>query len=107
MPRYIVHFKYAPEGHKGLLKDKASSREQFLRHTYEKAGGKLEAMYWLTSGDHSGVCIVDADRDFNAAFSAAVLGSGAIAELKSQELMTSAEMDKALAKPATYKAPGA
>ena len=107
MPRYITFFTYSPEGYKGLLKDKASSREQYLRSTYQSAGGKLEAMYWLVTGENTGVAIAEADRDFGAAFSAAILSSGAIAELKTYELMTSSEMDEALAKPAVYRAPGA
>lgn len=107
MPRYIASFKYSQEGYKGILKDKATSREQFLRDTYERNGGRLDGMFWLNGGDYTGVCIVQAERDFGTAFTAAILGSGAVAELKIEEVMTSVEMDKALAKPVNYKAPGA
>jgi hypothetical protein len=40
MPKYLLLFKYSPEGAKGLLKEKAAPRETEIRKTFEGMGEK-------------------------------------------------------------------
>lgn len=53
MPKYLWLFKYSPEGAKGIFKEKATAREAAIRKMYEGIGGKVEAVYWMASGDYS------------------------------------------------------
>jgi hypothetical protein len=55
MPRYLGFFKYSAHGTEGFLKDKAAGREAATKQALESVGGKLVSMYWLVSGEYSGV----------------------------------------------------
>jgi uncharacterized protein with GYD domain len=39
------------------LKEKATGREAATRQALESVGGKLEAMYWIISGEYTGIGI--------------------------------------------------
>jgi uncharacterized protein with GYD domain len=107
MPRYLGLFKYSAEGNKGFLKDMAAGREAATRQALESVGGKLEAMYWMVSGEYSGIGIWELpDAASGAALSALTASTGAFSEVKSIELLTASEMDAALSKSMTYRAPG-
>jgi uncharacterized protein with GYD domain len=107
MPRYLGMFKYSAEGYQGLLKDKAAGRETATRQALESVGGKLVAMYWLVSGEYSGIGIWDfPDAASETALNALTASTGAFAKFKAIELLTSSEMDAALGKTMTFRAPG-
>jgi uncharacterized protein with GYD domain len=107
MPRYLVHFKYSPDGAKGFLKEKAASREAAIRKAYEGVGGKVEALYWATGGEYTGTVVVELpDAATGAAFMMVVGATGAFDGVKSTEALTSSELDRALAKTIAYRAPG-
>jgi uncharacterized protein with GYD domain len=107
MPRYLGMFKYSAEGYKGFLKDKAAGREAATRQALERVGGKLVAMYWLVSAEFSGIGIWDfPDAASATALSALTASTGAFAKFKQIELLTGSEMDAALGKSMTYRAPG-
>jgi len=108
MPKYLSLFKYTAEGTKGFLKDKAAGREAAVRKAVDSIGTKLEAFYWVSSGEYSGAAIVDMpDAAAGAAFIAMVESTGAFAEFKSIEILTASEFDRALAKSPAYRPPGA
>jgi uncharacterized protein with GYD domain len=107
MPRYLGMFKYSAEGNKGFLKEKAAGREAATKQALESVGGKLEAMYWIVSGEYTGIGIWEfPDAATGAALSALTASTGAFAEFKSIELLTAGEMDAALSKSMAYRAPG-
>lgn len=107
MPRYVLLFKYSPEGAKGFLKEKAEAREAAVKKAYASAGGKVEAVYWAAGGDYSGVVIAEMpDAASVAAFSMHVGSSGALDAAVGFEVLTSGEIDKALSKGMTYRPPG-
>ncbi len=108
MPKYLGLFRYSPEGAKGLIKEKAAAREAAIRKMYEGIGGKVEAMYWLGSGEYSGAVVVELpDAATGAAFLTVVGASGAFDTVVSMEVITSSDLDRALAKTTNYRAPGA
>ena len=108
MPRYLGFFRYSPEGAKGLLKEKAAPREAAIRKAYEGIGGKVEALYWAaSSGEYTGAVVVELpDAATGAAFGMVIQASGALDEVKSMEVITSSELDQALAKTMAYRPPG-
>jgi uncharacterized protein with GYD domain len=107
MPRYLNMFKYSPEGAKGFLKEKAAGREAALKKAIESAGGKLEAVYWVATGEYSGIAIFEApDAATVAAVGALVMSTGVALETRVIELLTASEMDRALGKSMAYRPPG-
>lgn len=108
MPRYVAFFKYSAEGARGMMKEKPSGREAAVRSAVEASGGKVELWGWLVSGEYNGLAVFDfPDPGRIAAFTTTVSASGASTDLRSFEILTSAEMDKALAAPSAYRSPGA
>ncbi len=107
MPKYLSLFKYSAEGAKGFLKEKAAAREAAARKAIESLGGKLEAFYWSSSGEYSGIAISELpDAATGAAFIAMVQSTGSFSEFKTIELLTASEIDRALGKSMTYRPPG-
>jgi uncharacterized protein with GYD domain len=107
MPKYLALFKYSEQGAKGLMKEKAAAREAAGRRAYESVGGKLEAIYWVPTGEYTGVEIVELpDAAAAAALTALAFSTGAFSEYRSIELLTTSEVDEALGKPMAYRPPG-
>jgi len=108
MPRYLGFFRYSPEGAKGFLKQKAVAREAEIRKIYEGIGGKVEAVYWAaTGGEYNGTVVVELpDAATSAAFGMVIRASGAFDTVTVTEVLTSSELDRALAKTMTYRPPG-
>jgi uncharacterized protein with GYD domain len=107
MPRYVNIFKYTPEGVKGFMKDKAAGREAALKKAIESAGGKLESLFWVATGEYSGLAIFESpDAGATAALGALAMSTGVVSETRVIELLTTSEMDRALGKPMTYRPPG-
>jgi uncharacterized protein with GYD domain len=107
MPKYLLLFKYSSEGAKGFLKEKAAPRETEIRKTIDRMGGKVDALYWATSGEHTGAIVVELpDAATGAAFLMIADATGAFDAVATMEVVTSSELDKALAKTITYRPPG-
>jgi uncharacterized protein with GYD domain len=107
MPKYLLLFKYSSEGAKGFLKEKATPREAEIRKTFGSMGGKVEEFYWATGGEHSGAIVVELpDAATPAAFTMVAEATGAFDAVAWTEVLTSSELDRALAKMTAYRPPG-
>jgi uncharacterized protein with GYD domain len=107
MPKYLLLFKYSPEGAKGFLKEKATPRETEIRKTFEGMGGKVEELYWTTGGEYTGAIVMELpSAATGAAFSMVAEATGAFVEVATMEVLTSSELDRALAKTIAYRPPG-
>jgi uncharacterized protein with GYD domain len=107
MPKYILLFKYSPDGAKGFLKEKAEAREAEIKKAYASVGGKVEAVHWAAGGEYTGVVVAEMpDAASVAAFAMLVGSSGALDTGVGFEVLTSKEFDKALSKGMTYRPPG-
>jgi uncharacterized protein with GYD domain len=105
MGKYLVMASYTAEGAKGLLKDGGTKRRQAAEQVIKSAGGKLEAFYFAF-GDADAYVILDApDHASAAAASVAINASGAVTT-KTIVLITPEEIDQAVKKSVTYRAPG-
>jgi uncharacterized protein with GYD domain len=94
MPKYLLLFKYSSEGAKGFLKEKAAPREAEIRKTFAGMGGKVQEFYWATGGATP------------AAFTMVAEATGAFDAVAWMEVLTSSELDRALAKTIAYRPPG-
>jgi uncharacterized protein with GYD domain len=105
MAKFLIEATYTAEGLKGLQKDKASGRKQAVTKLVEGLEGKLESMYY-TLGERDVILIVDVpDLVTGAALALSVSASGLVRS-KSTALLSVEEVDRALDKKVSYRAPG-
>jgi uncharacterized protein with GYD domain len=105
MPKFLGHGSYTAEGWKGVEKETATHRRDFVAKFLQSVGGKLETFYF-TFGEHDFVWIADfPDAATAAAVAIAVQESGMI---KSHQtlVLTVEEMDVALRRRVDFRAPG-
>ena len=105
MAKYLLAAAYTAEGAKGLLKDSGTKRRQAAEQAIKSAGGTMEAFYFAF-GKNDAYVIVDApDHASMAAASVSINASGAV-HTKTVVLLTPEEIDNAIKKTVTYRAPG-
>lgn len=105
MPKYLIEVTYTADGAKGLMKDGGTSRKQAAEQAMASAGAKMEA-FFFAFGDVDAYVICDApDHAAMSAASLTINAAGAV-RLKTIVLMTPEEMDQAVKKTVTYRAPG-
>ncbi len=105
MGKYLVTASYTSEGVKGVLKEGGTKRRQAAEQAIQSAGGKVEAFYFAF-GESDAYVIVDApDHASVAAASLAINASGAV-QAKTVVLLTPEEIDQAIQKRTSYRAPG-
>jgi uncharacterized protein with GYD domain len=105
MPKYLIQASYTAEGLKGLQKDKASGRRSAVAQAMEGVGGRLEAMYYGLGEDDVFV-IVDAPNIGSVAAMSIAASASGLVRTRTTALMTVEEVDAALAKSVSYRAPG-
>ena len=105
MPKYLIQASYTAEGLKGVQKDKASGRKAATIKAVESVGGKMENFYYALGPDDVVIIVDLPDNASAAALSVAASASGLI-HSKTTALLTVEEVDKALAKSVSFKAPG-
>jgi len=105
VPKYLIEATYTAEGAKGLMKDGGSKRKQAAEQAINSVGAKMEGFYYAF-GDVDAYVICDApDHAAMSAASLAINATGAV-RLKTIVLMTPEELDQAVKKSVTYRAPG-
>ena len=105
MPKYLITASYTAEGAKGLLKEGGTQRRQAADQVIKSAGGKMEAFYFAFGEDDAYVIIDAPDHASVAATAVAINASGAV-HTKTVVLLTPEEIDQAVKKNVTYRAPG-
>jgi uncharacterized protein with GYD domain len=105
MPLYLWRASYTAEGTKGLLKEGGSKRRAAVQQMLEQAGGKLLAFYFAFGDDDVYGIAEFPDTTTAAALSLAINASGAV-NLHSTMLLTPEEIDAAVKKSVSYRAPG-
>ena len=105
MPKYLVQFRYSPEGSKGALKEGGTKRRAAVKKAVESTGGTLDCFYY-SFGEFDGVLIADMpDAASVAALSLAVSATGA-ASNRTTVLLAPSEIDAAARKKLDYRRPG-
>ena len=105
MPKYMFQANYVGEGVKGLLKEGGSSRRAAVEKGAQSMGGKVEAFYYAF-GEVDAYVIVDLPDNAAAAAMALTVSASGAAAVKTVVLMTPEEVDIAVKKTPSYRAPG-
>jgi uncharacterized protein with GYD domain len=105
MAKYLFQASYTPEGARGVRKGGGSQRRAAIKDLIEKAGGKLETVYFAF-GKADVFIIADLpDHATAAALSLTINGAGAAAT-RTIVLLTPEEIDAAAKKTVDYRPPG-
>ena len=105
MPKYLAVASYTSEGIKGLTRAGGVSRRAVVEKLLKSLGGRLEAFYFAF-GENDAYLILDVPDNLTAAaISLAVAGAGAT-RMKTIELLTPEEIDRAMEKHVDYAPPG-
>jgi uncharacterized protein with GYD domain len=105
MPKFLVRGNYTTEGLKGLMKDGGTGRKAAVEKAVASLGGKVEAFYFAL-GDHDVYIVADLpDAIAATTIALAAVASGAVT-LNTVSLITPEEVDAAIKKTVTYRAPG-
>jgi uncharacterized protein with GYD domain len=105
MAKYLIRAQYSAEGLRGLQKDKASGRMRAATAAVEGLGGKVECMYFAL-GEDDVVGIMDCPDNITAAALGIAVSAAGLVRTRTTALMTVEEVDQALAKSVSYRAPG-
>ena len=105
MAKYLAHCNYVGEGIKGLLKEGGTARQAAVEKLVESVGGTVEAFYYAF-GETDLYVIADLpDNVTMTTLALLVAASGAIT-IKTTVLITPEEVDEAVKKTPSYRAPG-
>ena len=104
MPHYLFRARYSREGIQGVLKEGAESRIQVVRELFTSVGGSLESAYWAF-GDDDFIAIGELPDNAAAAAATRVAATG-VGSVSTTVLLTAAEVDDAVGRSVTYRAPG-
>ena len=105
MAKYLFQGSYIGEGLKGLLREGGTARVEAAKKLFASLGGTLDCFYFAF-GTEDLVVICDLPDNLSAvAFSLAINATG-MAQGRVTVLVTPEEMDAAVKKTPTYRAPG-
>ena len=105
MPKYLLEASYTLEGVKGLVKDGGSKRREAAEAAIKGLGGRVEAFYFAF-GDPDALVIADLPDNVSAAAASIAINASGAVNVKTIVLLTPEEMDGAVKKTVTYRAPG-
>jgi len=105
MPKFLIEGKYSVDGVKGLLKEGGSGRRAAIEKLAQSVGGKLDAIYYAF-GETDVFAILDMPDNASITALALTVGASGAVNIKTTVLMTPEEVDGAVKKSPTYRAPG-
>jgi len=106
MPKFLVEAAYTAEGFRGLQKDKASGRRDAVVKAVQGLAGKVEAFYFAM-GKRDVVVIVELPDAVSAAALSLAVSSSGLVRTATTALLGVEEIDRALARKLSWRAPGA
>ena len=105
MGKYLFRGQFTPDGLRGILKEGGSGRSKAVAALAESVGGTLES-YYFAFGDDSYFVVCDLPNDeAAAAIGITVSASGAVSN-STVKLLTGEQIDAAVKRSPTYRAPG-
>jgi uncharacterized protein with GYD domain len=105
MATFLVQFTYTEEGLKGVRKEGGSKRREATEQLVKSLGGKLLAFYFAF-GKYDGVAIIEMPENADTAAAGFTISASGAARTNTTVLLTPEEIDRAVKKSATYRAPG-
>lgn len=105
MPKYLLEANYVAEGIKGLLKEGGTSRRAAAEKAVKSVGGTMEAFYYAF-GETDAYVVADVPDNVSMAALALTINASGAVTTKTTILMTPEEVDAAVKKTPSYRAPG-
>ncbi len=105
MPKYLIQARYTTEGIKGLVADSGSGRRADVQAAVKSLGGTVEVFYYVF-GEDDAVVIVDLPNNITAAALALTISGAGAVRVRTTPLLTVEDLDQALEKKTSYRAPG-
>jgi uncharacterized protein with GYD domain len=105
MKKYLIKASYNSNGVKGIMKDGGSKRKSEVKKMIEGLGGKLESFYFAF-GEHDAYVTVELQDDITAAAAVSKVNSSGVISVSTTVLLTPEDVDAAIKKSVSYKAPG-
>ena len=105
MGHFLIKASYTQSGIQGVLKDGGTGRRAAIDALVASVGGTVESCYWAL-GDDDIIILVELPDAVAAAAVAATVGASGAASIRTTVLLTAAEVDAAVAKHPSYRAPG-
>ena len=105
MGKYLIRGSFTQDGLKGVLKEGGTSRRKAVAALAESVGGSLES-YYFAFGDDSYFITIDMPDDETAASVALTVGASGAVEVSTVKLLTPEQIDAAVKRTPTYRAPG-
>jgi uncharacterized protein with GYD domain len=105
MKKYLIKASYNSNGVKGIMKDGGSKRKSEVKKMIEGLGGKLESFYFAF-GEHDAYVTVELQDDITAAAAVSKVNSSGVVSVSTTVLLTPEDVDAAIKKSVSYKAPG-
>lgn len=104
MRHYLAYFKYTDAAVKAMTEN-PQDREAAARKLAEGFGGKLDVIYWMTSGPYDGFAVFEFPDDVTAEASAALArSSGNFQNNQSMPILNAAEFKAVMQKAKDVKA---
>jgi uncharacterized protein with GYD domain len=105
MPKYLFKVSYSVEGLRGVTKQGAASRADFIGKLVSNLGGKMESFHFAF-GPTDVYVISELPDDTTAAAIAMSVGASGVGSIETVKLLTPAEADAARGIDTGYRAPG-
>jgi uncharacterized protein with GYD domain len=105
MPKYLLQVNYTVDGIRGVVAKGGSARKTVSQAAAKSVGGKIDA-YYFAFGDTDEYVIADLPDNESAAALALAATAGGGASVKTTVLLTTDEIDSAVAKTVKYTPPG-
>ena len=105
MPKYLIHGSYTQDGVKGVLKEGGTSRREAIAKAAQSMGGRLESFYFAFGATDFYV-VVELPDQVSAIAASLLANATETVHTQTTVLITPEEVDQALKKGGTYRAPG-
>ena len=105
MKKYLIKASYNSNGVKGIIKDGGSIRRAEVKKMVEGMGGKLESFYFAF-GEHDAYVTVELPDDITAAATVSRVNASGVVSISTTVLLTPEDIDAAVKKSVSYRAPG-
>lgn len=105
MPKYLFEATYVGQGIKGLMQEGGTARRDALAEAVKSVGGTLDSFYYAF-GYYDVLGVFDAPDDASAAALSLLINSTGNVNVRLKPLLTLEDLDEAVKKTPSYRAPG-
>jgi len=105
MPKYLFEATYLGQGIKGLMQEGGTARRDALVDALKSVGGTLDSFYYAF-GYYDVLGVFDVPDDASAAALSLLINSTGNVNVRLKPLLSLEDMDEAVRKTPSYRAPG-